>query len=136
MQMKKGWMVMTAMACFVLGMTYSIRVEERQKQSTVQASTVLNEQIQQYEKSLKEEEEENTFIPYSETTQVNQSTTKTVNATEIKTTNPQPTTKTQVNGVSHNNISKLGQEGADVLKTVVREVLRTVVKFFDQLISD
>ncbi len=127
---------MTPIACFVLGMTYSIRIDEGQKQSMVQASTVLNEQIQQYENSLKEDKEENTFIPYSETTQVNESTTEAVNSTDIKTAAPQTTASTQVSGVSHNNISKLGQEGADVLKTVVREVLRTVVKFFDQLISD
>lgn len=129
--MKKGGLIIIAIACFMLGMSYSLYAEDLKSQSTVQASTFLNEQIEQYEASLKDEE--NTFIPYSQTVQTNSSTPITQTSSD-----PSPTTSTlnKVSGVSHNNISKLGQDIADVLKTIVREVLRTIVRFFDQLISE
>ena len=132
--MKKGGLIIIAISCFMLGMSYSLHVEDLKIQSTAQASTFLNEQIEQYESSLKDEE--NTFIPYSQTVQTSQmNSSKPITQTSSQ---PSPTTSAlnKVSGVSHNNISKLGQDIAYVLKTIVREVLRTVVRFFDQLISE
>lgn len=132
--MKKGGLIIVGMVCFMLGMSYSLHVEDLKSQSTAQASTFLNEQIEQYEASLKDEE--NTFIPYSQSVQTNQTnSSESITQTSIE---PSSTTSTlnKVSGVSHNNISKLGQDMADVLKTIVREVLRTMVRFFDQLISE
>ena len=132
--MKKGGLIIIAISCFMLGMSYSLHVEDLKIQSTAQASTFLNEQIEQYEASLKDEE--NTFMPYSQTVQTSQmNSSKPITQTSSQ---PSPTTSAlnKVSGVSHNNISKLGQDIADVLKTIVREVLRTVVRFFDQLISE
>lgn len=128
--MKKGGLIIVASACFMLGMSYSLHVEDLKSQSTAQASTFLNEQIEQYEASL--QDEENTFIPYSQTVQTNQESITQTSSEPSPTTSP----SNKVSGVSHNNISKLGQDIADVLKTIVREVLRTMVKFFDQLISE
>lgn len=128
--MKKGGLIIIASACFMLGMSYSLHVEDLKSRSTAQASTFLNEQIEQYEASL--QDEENTFIPYSQTVQTNQESITQTSSEPSSTTS----TSNKVSGVSHNNISKLGQDIADVLKTIVREVLRTMVKFFDQLISE
>lgn len=128
--MKKGGLIIIASACFMLGMSYSLHVEDLKSRSTAQASTFLNEQIEQYEASL--QDEENTFIPYSQTVQTNQESITQTSSEPSSTT----FTSNKVSGVSHNNISKLGQDIADVLKTIVREVLRTMVKFFDQLISE
>lgn len=128
--MKKGGLIIIASACFMLGMSYSLHVEDLKSRSTAQASTFLNEQIEQYEASL--QDEENTFIPYSQTVQTNQESITQTSSEPSPTTSP----SNKVSGVSHNNISKLGQDIADVLKTIVREVLRTMVKFFDQLISE
>ena len=122
-KMKKWCVILAAFFCFILGMMYSIYVEQRQTTPTVQASN-LDEQIKQYEKSL---EEESIFIPYSQTSKMDSSMSEQQNAS---------TPINKVTGVSHNNISKLGSEGADVLKTVIREVLRTIVRFVDQLISE
>ncbi len=123
MKMKKWCIILAAFFCFMLGMMYSIYVEQQQTTPTVQASN-LDEQIKQYEQSL---EEETIFIPYSQTSGMNSSMSGQQNtATAIN----------KVTGVGHNNISKLGSEGADVLKTVIREVLRTIVRFVDPLISE
>ena len=125
--------LMIASACFVLGMSYSFYNGDLKKQSVVLASTFLDEQIEQYEESLKEEE--NSFIPYSQTIQ----SEEVKNQNNLSTSTPhstQTSSSTTITGISHNNISKLGQDVADGLKTLVREVLRTVVKFVDQLISD
>ena len=121
--MKKWSIILAAFFCFMLGMMYSIYVEQQQTTPTVQASN-LDEQIKQYEQSL---EEETIFIPYSQTSQTNSSVSLQQNTT---------TAMNKVTGIGHNNISKLGSEGADVLKTVIREVLRTIVRFVDQLISE
>ena len=123
MRMKKWCIILAAFFCFILGMMYSIYVEQEQLTPTVQASN-LDEQIKQYEKSL---EEETIFIPYSQTSKMDSSMSEQENTA---------TSVNKVTGVSHNNISKLGSEGADVLKTVIREVLRTIVRFVDQLISE
>ena len=121
--MKKWCIILAAFFCFILGMMYSIYVEQEQLTPTVQASN-LDEQIKQYEKSL---EEETIFIPYSQTSKMDSPMSEQENAA---------TPVNKVTGVSHNNISRLGSEGADVLKTVIREVLRTIVRFVDQLISE
>lgn len=123
MKMKKWCIILAGFFCFMLGMMYSIYVEQQQMTPTVQASN-LDEQIKQYEQSL---EEETIFIPYSQTSQTNSSVSLQQNTT---------TAMNKVTGIGHNNISKLGSEGADVLKTVIREVLRTIVRFVDQLISE
>lgn len=132
--MKKGGVIIIAMACFMLGLSYSLYAKGVDIQSTAKASSFLNEQIEQYEESLKDEE--NTFIPYSQTVQTSQ--TNSHQPITQTSSEPESTTSTlnKVSGVNHNNISKLGQDIADVLKTIVREVLRTAVRFFDQLISE
>ena len=43
--MKKGGLIIIAISCFMLGMSYSLHVEDLKIQSTAQASTFLNEQI-------------------------------------------------------------------------------------------
>ena len=123
MKMKKWCIILAGFFCFMLGMMYSIYVEQQQTTPTVQASN-LDEQIKQYEQSL---EEETIFIPYSQTSKMDSPMSEQENVA---------TTVNKVTGVGHNNISKLGSEGADVLKTVIREVLRTIVRFVDQLISE
>lgn len=130
MGLKKRWMILAIIACLVTGLAHSFYLQMLSSQSTAHASSHLDEQIKQYEESLKSEE--NTFIPYSQTSQENQSTTQ---STGAQNTNGS-SVKKQVNGIGHNNISKLGQDVGDALKTVVREVLRSVIKFFDQLISE
>ena len=69
----------------MLGMSYSLHVEDLKSQSTAQASTFLNEQIEQYEASLKDEE--NTFIPYSQSVQTSQTnSSKPITQTSRKST--------------------------------------------------
>ncbi|MDO5792785.1 MAG: hypothetical protein Q4Q00_01165 [Turicibacter sp.] len=131
--MKKRWMILAIIACLVTGLAHSFYLQMLSSQSTAHASSHLDEQIKQYEESLKSEE--NTFVPYSQTSQENQRTTQSIESQNINGTNG-TAIKKQVNGVGHNNISKLGQDVGDALKTVVREVLRSVIKFFDQLISE
>lgn len=133
MGLKKRWMILAIIACLVTGLAHSFYLQMLSSQSTAHASSHLDEQIKQYEESLKSEE--NTFIPYSQTSQKNQSTTQSTGAQNTNGTNGS-SVKKQVNGIGHNNISKLGQDVGDALKTVVREVLRSVIKFFDQLISE
>lgn len=133
MGLKKRWMILAIIACLVTGLAHSFYLQMLSSQSTAHASSHLDEQIKQYEESLKSEE--NTFIPYSQTSQENQRTTQSIESQNINGTNG-TAIKKQVNGVGHNNISKLGQDVGDALKTVVREVLRSVIKFFDQLISE
>ena len=133
MGLKKRWMILTIVTCLVTGLAHSFYLQMLSSQSTAYASSHLDEQIKQYEESLKSEE--NTFIPYSQTSQENQSTTQSTGTQNTNGTNG-ASVKKQVNGIGHNNISKLGQDVGDALKTVVREVLRSVIKFFDQLISE
>lgn len=133
MGLKKRWMILAIIACLVTGLAHSFYLQMLSSQSTAHASSHLDEQIKQYEESLKSEE--NTFVPYSQTSQENQRTTQSIESQNINGTNG-TAIKKQVNGVGHNNISKLGQDVGDALKTVVREVLRSVIKFFDQLISE
>ena len=127
MGLKKRWMILAIIACLVTGLAHSFYLQMLSSQSTAHASSHLDEQIKQYE--------ENTFVPYSQTSQENQRTTQSIESQNINGTNG-TAIKKQVNGVGHNNISKLGQDVGDALKTVVREVLRSVIKFFDQLISE
>lgn len=99
MGLKKRWMILAIIACLVTGLAHSFYLQMLSSQSTAHASSHLDEQIKQYEESLKSEE--NTFIPYSQTSQENQSTTQ---STGAQNTN-RSSVKKQVNGIGHNNIS-------------------------------
>lgn len=129
MGVKKRWVILGMMTCLITGLNRHITMNTSMNQATAYASSSLEEQIKQYEESLTNEE--NTFIPYSQTSQTNSSPSSSVVSQTTETT-----IKKQVNGVAHNNISRLGQGVGDALKTVVREVLRSLIKMIDQLISE
>ena len=129
MGVKKRWVILGMMTCLITGLNRHITMNTSMNQATAYASSSLEEQIKQYEESLTNEE--NTFIPYSQTSQNNSSSSSSVVSQTTETT-----IKKQVNGVAHNNISRLGQDVGDALKTVVREVLRSLIKMIDQLISE
>ncbi len=133
MGLKKRGMILSIMACLVLGLAQRMNAQTLTNQSIAHASSHLDEQIKQYEESLKSEEK--TFVPYSQTTQEQKNIEQSSESQNSNGTNG-TSIKKQVNGVGHNNISKLGQDVGEALKTVVREVLRSVIKFFDQLISE
>ena len=129
MGVKKRWVILGMMTCLITGLNRHITMNTSMNQATAYASSSLEEQIKQYEESLTNEE--NTFIPYSQTSQNNSSPSSSVVSQTTETT-----IKKQGNGVAHNNISRLGQDVGDAVKTVVREVLRSLIKMIDQLISE
>lgn len=127
--MKRGGVIVLAMSCFIIGMLYSLRGQVMKVQSaTVPNTQFLNEQIEQYEESL--DEDEPSFIPYSQTVQEAETQKGSNSNSDV------PTPLNQISGIGHNNISKVGQDIGNLLKTIVREVLRTVVRSFDRVISE
>ena len=101
--MKRGGVIVLAMSCFIIGMLYSLRGQVMKVQSaTVPNTQFLNEQIEQYEESL--DEDEPSFIPYSQTVQEAETQKGSNSNSDV------PTSLNQISGIGHNNISKVGQD--------------------------
>ncbi len=115
--MKKSVAIILLLICFLFGVAFGAN-SKTQSMSQASAASTLTKQLEQYEQSLKNQDDE-VYIPYS---QIYQET-------------PASEEARFVSAVDHNSVSQFGQDAGNMLKTIVREVLRAIVKLCDQWIT-
>ena len=116
-KMKKSVAIILLLICFLFGVAFGAN-SKTQSTSQASASSTLTKQIEQYEQSLKDEDDE-VYIPYSQVYQ----------QSSVSDESP------FVSAGDHNSVSQFGQDAGNMFKTIVREVLRAIVKLCDQWIT-